>query len=731
VCAGLAFAGLLAAEEGAIRIPRVGRAPKLSDFENNIAREAETVVADFRQFDPNDGAPASQATTAYLSYDDRNLYVAFVCLDDPAKIRARVARRKDIENDDRVTINIDTFHDHKRAYFFDVNPYGVQMDGITTDGQGDDFTFETLWYTDAKILEDRYIVLETIPFRSLRFPQGEGRTWGIGLFRFIQRNNEMSGWPHVSRKRLPVFVGQFGDVVGLEGISPGRNLQLVPYTLFSKSRFFDDPSGSGAPGARYRNDHEIRGGLDAKTVLRDALTLDVTVNPDFSQVESDEPQVTVNQRYEVYFPERRPFFTENAGMFQTAENLFFSRRIADPQFGARLTGKVGRWAVAALAADDRAPGAVAAEGDPLHGDRALDGVVRVQREFSQQSHVGTLITDSEFGGGWNRVASVDTRLVLPDHWSVKGQAVRSYTRPAGPDQDTQTGQALDVGVSRSSKHANYSTSYIDRSPEFHTDLGFIDRVDIRKLRHTFGYRWRPAGRTLVSYGPFVTAMTNWDRSGRMQDWEGTAEFAAELVRQTSFILGREEAFERFQGIGFRKHNTVGLVNTQWYRWLALSAIVARGQAVNYYPAAGLAPFGARHQSGEFRLTLRPRPKLRLDESYLCTRLAASATVFNDHVLRSKANYQFTRALSLRAILDYHGVLPNPALVALERTKRVGADVLLTYLLHPGTALYAGYSSGYENFAFDPTASPAWRRTDAPEALRGRQLFVKLSYMFRY
>ena len=321
-----------------LRIPRVTRAPKLADFVNGIARERELAIADFRQMDPSNGAPVSQPTTAYLSFDDRNLYVGWICKDDPAKIRARIAKRKDIESDDRVTINIDTFHDRKHAYWFDVNPYAVQFDGITTDGQGDDTSFETLWYTEAQFTEDGYVVLETIPFRSLRFPNAPKQVWGVMLGRFIYRNNEFSMWPFVSRSRFPQFVGQFADMEIDEDISPGRNLQFVPYGLFSSSHYLDGANG-------FKSGTETRGGLDARMVLHDAFTLDLALNPDFSQVESDEPQVTVNQRYEVVFPEKRPFFMEKASLFNTPEQLFFSRRIVDPQFGARLTGTVGRWSL--------------------------------------------------------------------------------------------------------------------------------------------------------------------------------------------------------------------------------------------------------------------------------------------------------------------------------------------------------------------------------------------------
>jgi hypothetical protein len=208
------------------RIPRVERAPKLADFVNGVARESELAISDFRQMDPSNGAAVSQPTTAYLSYDQRNLYVGWICKDDPAKVRARIAKRKDIESDDRVTINIDTFHDHKHAYWFDVNPYAIQFDGITTDGQGDDRSFETLWYTEAQFTADGYVVLETIPFRSLRFPENRsGAPQALHL-----PHNEFSMWP-LFRCRTQFVDGCRHRVA--EDISPGRNLQFIPYGLFS------------------------------------------------------------------------------------------------------------------------------------------------------------------------------------------------------------------------------------------------------------------------------------------------------------------------------------------------------------------------------------------------------------------------------------------------------------------------------------------------------------------
>lgn len=717
------------------RIPKVSRPPKLEDFLNGTPREAEFQVTDFRQFDPGDGTPASQPTTAYLSYDEKNLYAAFVCKDsDPKTMRIRKTRREDILNDDRVTINVDSFHDHRRSYFFDANAYGIQMDGITTDAR-DDFSFDTLWYSEGKITSDGYVVLITVPFRSLRFPNTEKQTWGVILARFVQRNNEFSIYPYVSRRLLPDWTGQFGHMDGLEGISPGRNMQFIPYGLFSHGRFLDTPAGA-VP--RFRSQSDLRAGLDSKMVLRDAFTLDTAINPDFSQVESDEPQVTVNQRYEVFFPEKRPLFIENAAFFSTPEQLFFSRRIQDPQFGARLTGKAGRWALGVLAADDRAPGEIVGEDDPLRDRRATIGVLRLQRELGGNSYVGLLATSRDFASSHNRVYSLDTRLRLKQGWFLSGQVMRSDTRELGGKR--YSGPAYYASLSRGGRHLSYSSTYRDRSPRFRSELGYIPRVDIRQMEHAVSYRWRPESRKILSFGPTVAALVNWDRQGRVQDWELEPEFVVELPRMTTLTFERSEAFELFERIGFRKAHTRLEMSTEWLKWLTLRSEYFRGTDVNYYPAARMDPFLGRSTSGSIGFTWHARDQFRFDESYIYTRLGvrpgtlnapAGASVFNNHILRSKVNYHFSRELSLRMIVDYNAVLSNPALVSADRSKRLGGDVLLTYLLNPGTALYAGYTNIHENLALDPAAPPYLRRTQSPGTQTGGQFFVKVSYLLRF
>src|SRR5438093_4863873 len=360
-----------------LRIFRVSEHLQFDDFGGRADRPDSTravPVTGFRQRDPGDGAAVSEPTTAYLSYDDANLYVFFVCKDDPAKVRANLANRENVTGDDGVAVYLDTFHDRKHAYVFWANPRGVQLDGIVTEGQDDDYSFDTVWQSEGYLTPEGYVVRFAIPFRSLRFARGTAQSWGIALGRFIRRNNEESYWPYIT-KRLAGFVPQFATLEGLEDIVPGRNLRLNPYSAFTGARFLD----AGVPA--FRRESEPRIGLDAKAVLGGALTLDGTVNPDFSQVESDQPQVTINERFEVFYPEKRPFFIENAGYFQTPVNLFFSRRIAAPGKGIRLTGAVGRWGVGAIGTDDRAPEQLPA------ADRAGIGVLRLLREIAAESTV--------------------------------------------------------------------------------------------------------------------------------------------------------------------------------------------------------------------------------------------------------------------------------------------------------------------------------------------------------
>ena len=770
ICVGAAATRLSAQATGGLlpqgakiplsRIPRVYRAPQLEDFLENRPREAELTVTDFRQNTPGDGTPATEATTAYLSYDDKNLYAVFVCHDEAGQVRAHLSKREASDQDDGVGVLLDTFRDFHRAYFFYSNPLGVQTDAIYTEGQGYDFSFDTLWDNAGRITGDGYIVFFSVPFKSLRFSNDPQQTWGVALYRVILRKSEYDYWPYVTQ-RVAGLTQQFAPVGGLEKVSPGRNIQLIPYGLLAHDHFLDQPSG-GPPG--FVDKYEHRAGLDAKFVSQDALTMDLTVNPDFSQVESDDPQVTVNQRFAVFFPEKRPFFIENAGFFGTPINLFFSRRMADPQFGSRVTGKVGKWTLGALVIDDRQPGQGFTSGP--YDTRAVDGVVRVTREFGNQSYVGGFFSSRDFADTSNRVASLDARLKFSKNWVVDIQGVHSWTRQdlnagqnclsfraSNPAWGSQHGNALWADASYSGRHFSFSTSYNDFSPNFCTELGFVNRIDIRQNNLFGAYFWRPEKSKVVDFGPTASETVDWNHNNILEDWQAAVGFQVDLTKQTTLSINRGEAYELFGNIGFRKHSTSLLAATQPYKWISFSARYTQGIGENFFPAPGLLPFLANASRVNFGLTLRPSSRFRFDDLLIYYRLGTrpgwttppftpGQSVFNNYLNRAKLNYQFTKELSLRLILDYNATIANAQLLDVQTnlggvnggpfapSKLFTTDVLLTYLLHPGTAVYAGYNNGFTDLSLANVAGGIGPR-GSPANTTNRLFFVKLSYLFRY
>jgi len=747
------------------KIPRVHRAPKLEDFLENHPREAELAVTNFRQNAPGDGTPATESTTAYLSYDEKNLYAVFVCHDEPGGVRAHLSKREESDQDDGVGVLLDTFRDFHRAYYFYSNPVGVQTDAIYTEGQGYDFSFDTLWDNAGRVTSDGYIVFFSIPFKSLRFSHAPEQTWGVALYRVILRKSEYDYWPYVTQ-RVEGLTQQFAPVSGLENVSPGRNIQLIPYGLLASDHFLNQPNPPNpATPPAFMDQFEHRAGLDAKFVAKDALTFDVTINPDFSQVESDDPQVTVNQRFAVYFPEKRPFFIENAGFFMTPINLFFSRQIADPQFGSRMTGKVGNWTLGALVIDDRQPGLGFSSGP--YNTRAVDEVLRVTREFGKQSYIGGFFSSRDFADTSNRVASLDARLKFSKNWVVDLQAVHTWTRQdlnagqnclsfasTNPTIGSQQGNALWADASYTGRHFSFSTNYNDFSPNFCTELGFVNRIDIRQNNAFAGYFWRPDKSTFVDFGPILSETVDWNHADILQDWQAAVGFQLDLRKQTTFSINRGEAYELFDNIGFRKHSTSVLATAQPYNWITFSARYTQGIGENYYPALGLLPFLANARRVNFGLTLRPSSRFRFDETLIYYRLGTRAgwttppfspgqAVFNNYLNRVKLNYQFTKELSLRLIVDTNATLANTNLLDLqtnlgsydggpiEPTKQFTMDWLLTYLLHPGTALYLGYNNGYNDLLLHSGALPFVTAQGAPNNSTSRLFFVKVSYLLRY
>jgi len=738
------------------QIPKLQSPPKLADFEGmepatELARKM-LKLDKFVQRDPKDGAPVSQRTEAYLGYTDKSFFAIFLAFDtEPRKIRARLLRRELIDDDDQVGMFLDTFHDRRHAYVFYTNAYGIQQDGLFSENQGPDYSWDTVWRTDTKFTGHGYMALMEIPFKSLRFPQQGNVEWGVILARVIPRNSERSYCPVVTGK-LQGWLPQEGTVSGFREISPGRNMQFIPYASLRAFRTLDDRDPAGD---RFTGKHlEPKVGLDSKIVIKDSLVLDTTVNPDFGQIESDDPQVTVNQRFEVFFPEKRPFFQENSNYFHTPLNLVFTRRLVNPLYGARLTGKVGRWAIGTFVANDQQPGKSVIDTDPLHGNNALFSVVRVNREVGKDDSIGFIFTDRELHTapnsfctvtpcvvGFNRIGGVDTQIKINKNWQMNAQAVTSETK--FNDGTHESGPAYQVYVERTSRNLEFNTLYQDISPGFHTDVGFVNRTDYRRFSNFASYTRHPEGKHLVAYGPRLFELTLWDHSGNFLNYVVNPNYEVDFQRNTYMGFFGQLEHERLRPSDFSAlpqnrdyaHVLYGpYAGTQFFKWLNVNAEVDIGTATNFVPRSG-PPVLANFVGIPLRATVRPLKGLTVENTYFLTRLTdqqSGLNIFNNHIIRSKWNYQFTKEFSLRLIGQYVTTISNPALTTLQNTKQFNGDVLFTYLLHPGTAIYVGYNGDLQNIDRSLASTPdGLLRTRSSFINDGRQVFIKLSYLFRY
>lgn len=415
-----------------VHIPRLSGDPRLSDFLalqlNSLPARQMLRVDNFIQRYPQDGHPATEPTVAYLGYTHEYFYVAFVCKDaTPRLIRAHMLARDNLGDDDFVEVILDTFRDQRRGFVFKTNALGIQADALYTEQTGSDYSFDTVWDTWGKRTPQGYTVLLRIPFSSLYFAKAastEMRTWGMVLQRGISHANESAFWPQV-KHNVAGRLTQERTVDGFVNIEHGRNWQLEPYVLARNLRQLNTVN----PLDPYFQDKHLQGyaGLDAKFILHNSLVLDTTVNPDFSQVGIDNP-APPNQRFPAYFPEVRPFFIENSSYFMTPVSLYYTDNIVLPQYGARLTGKLGPWALGILDVDDRNPGQMVPPGTPDFNTRAHFYLARVNRDIGPQSNIGAIYADHEYLDSYNRAGGLDYRARLHQRWTLTGQAITSTTK---------------------------------------------------------------------------------------------------------------------------------------------------------------------------------------------------------------------------------------------------------------------------------------------------------------
>lgn len=724
----------------------------------------------FTQFRPVEGSAASQRSEVLVLVDSDAIYFAIRAFDDtPGQIRATLSERDSYTfTDDYVRLILDTFDDQRRAYVFTVNPLGVQHDGLWNESGGGtgqrgrgmfsniDDSPDFLWDSDASITDWGYQAEIRIPFKSLRFPELAEQSWGLQIERKIQRNGYESSWAPIT-SNVANRLTQAGKLTGLRDLDMGLFMELNPVLTGARSGSIDEFGDFG------RSDPTGEFGMNATYGVTSNLTLDATFNPDFSQVEADAGQVEVNERFALFFPEKRPFFLEGTEIFGMPKQLVYTRTIQNPIAGGKLTGKVGGLNIGYLGAVD--------ETFAVGASDVYVNLLRARADVGASSTIGAVYTDrTETSSVFNRVAGADARFQLGGRYTMTFMGARSFTR--AEDEVARTdGGMMSARLERAGRAFNFNAEFEDSEADFNPGSGFFQRLGTTQanVRAAFGW-FGQRGAFLEDINPSVEAKGFWDHE-RFWDGQGLQEGEIQINSRFGFrnnitVWGNvkrsmfEYQPEQYEGLfveqsggaydAFRPDQdlfdglssyTVGLWVNKWERVRGNVRLTASETPI-FDRSRGVAVERADSRSGDASLNLYPTRALTAEFGVRWSRLTRQrdGVQHSEAIIpRVKTQYQFSRSLFVRGIFEYgtqeSAALFDPATglplysctqsACTARSGSIGHDFrvegLLGYEPSPGTVFFLGYTREMEDlsaFGFEN-----WRPTRDG-------LFVKLSYRFR-
>jgi hypothetical protein len=727
-------------------IPRLETSIRVDGSLDEPAWSQATRLTGFWQYQPVDGRPAEEETEVLVWYAPDAIYFGIIAHDrNPGAIRATVADRDNIDNDDYVVLDLDTFHDRRRAFFFAVNPLGAQSDGVRSEGAGQvsslipgstDKNPDFNWESKGRITGQGYQVEIRIPFKSLRYPGSGPQSWGFNATRVIQRTGYSDTWTDVRRANAS-FLGQEGGIGGLHDLKSGVAVEAQPFVTATAN------GSREATGGFARDDVDPDAGLNLRLGFT-SYALDAALNPDFSQVESDEGQVTVNERFALFFPEKRPFFLEGIELFGSPQTLVYTRRIGDPKAGAKLTGKFGQLGVAHLTAVDQTDA----------GD-AWFNITRLRRDFGSNSIAGVTFTNRDQSDAHNRVLAGDFRYV----WSLyyaQFQYGASWTSTGGGD--TRRAPIWQAEYDRTGRSWGFNYLLNGLGAGFDDQAGFVNRLRSGVVNgHAFnrftlyGARGAPLENFTVFFGPQRTWL--YDDFGFKPGLEGN-----EMVDVTFQLRGGwelnghvERDFVDFQDSTFADYTIGGPAGPAYRPASSFSGFVWLGKvttptwqrlgATLSYRRGRAAIFQEGTTGRGWQLTgevdLRPTSTVRVTATGTVFRLfRLEGSEFARSIIpRLKLEYQPRRALFFRAIGEYRSerraalldpATGDPLLVSGEPQPATNfnglrLDLLASFEPTPGTVAFLGYGSSLETDR-DFNWSRLERVNDG--------FFVKLAYQVR-
>jgi hypothetical protein len=629
--------------------------------------------------------------------------------------------------DDHVGMMIDTFNDERRAFQFRVNPLGVQADAIFSEQDGvEDFSWDMIWNAVARITPDGYIVEVALPLKQLRFPAGTGpQTWGFEAFRSYPRNVRH----RISSQRRDRSIGcllcQENKISGLEGLAQGRNLEFDPTGTFSRTDERAAPTDAGLT----RGDVKAEAGLTARWSMTSSLTMNGTVNPDFSQIEADVAQLDVNQRFALYYPEKRPFFLEGIDYFTTPIQAVFTRTVANPYWGAKVTGKQGGNAMGLFVTRDRINNLLLPSNESSTNASLEDDVTtvvgRYRRDVGNSSTIGALYAGREGEQYHNRQIGADLFWRPSQADALRVQYIRSDTQY--PDEIVQNddqragafgGNATWVDYQHvATKWAAFG-QYEAYDSGFRSDTGYVPRVNYRNVMGQAQRRYfRGAGSW---FNQIDLGMRGW----RMMtdDWSMTDQTGAAFVNytgpyqtQAQFNMPHDQVVYGGRSYEFYRPNFYAGIKPTGGTAFSLTARFGGGvDYANNRKATRVVQVGPR-------IEYRPITRVSVQFSYDLDRLDVdSGRLYRANLAQLKMMYYFNVRAFFRAILQYTDISRDPNLYTFpveERTRRLFQQYLFSYKLNPQTVLFVGYSDNASNVNVPSIDLQQTNRT----------LFIKIGY----
>jgi len=716
---------------GPVRAPHaITRATSPIKVDGNLdeaAWQAAAVIDLSYETRPAENTAPPVKTECLITHDDDSIYVAFRAHDpDPSQIRAHLSDRDKAFDDDFVGIVLDPFNDERRAFEFFVNPFGIQMDLFMDDVGGDESdTWDAIWASSGRITETGYEVEIAIPFSSLRFPRTEGdQTWGFDALRFYPRNQRHRLASQPMDRNVSCYLCQVSKMTGFAGVTPGRNMELVPTLTSGRT----DAKPDAFQDRLVEGDVETELGATAKWGITPNLTLNAAINPDFSQVEADAAQLNINTTFALLFPEKRPFFLEGADFFRTPFEAVFTRNVADPEWGVKLTGKEGKNAVGLFVAqDDRTdfliPGAQFSSAASLN-EESTDAVLRYRRDLGASSALGVLMTSREGEGYSNQLAGVDGLYRVDDSNWFRGQYLSSQTeypsaisgnldlrQSAGSLED----DALYLSFDHSSRNWEAYARYEDVGDLFRADMGFMPQVDYSFVLAGGNHIWHGEEGdwwTQASVGGDYDERK--DQAGNLLEREVEVRGNLNGPMQSYVELNTGQRDRVFNGVSFDETFATSYGEIQPSGNLRLNLYVRVGDDIDF---ANTRPGDVLVLEPGFRFLVGRH--LRFGFTHLFQRLnVEGGQLFEANLSQLTTIYQFSPRMFVRLITQYTDINRDVNLYTADvnaRTEQLFNQLLFSYKLNPQTVLFAGYSDnalGTERIDFER---------------ENRTFFVKLGY----